>query len=468
MREGTHAGDEPPVALDLQRNAPGEFAGKTITIHGCEYRVGATVRVGDQGSLHILTNRRSGLTLHLVQIRREYRDHPAAALSASRHKQALTAELRNARRIDGSDDAVVGVVSVIEAHGGSFELHEIPWGAVDDTGPSAVRDAVRDAFEAEERGDAPRAVALLEGALTGFPDHTAALLNLAGLLSRQGNAMRAHALAQRTLDIEPNCVAYRVAAIEIAMAFGSRTAYEVYRRLVARFPHVNDRDALGVELALRVGDIAGASERLPAVPLPPAARDGLVRQVETAQRCRRLFADLHESVRREGPNALGDDGVLTVLEALHAECPRDPEIRANLGFRLRARGEWRRAHALVLGALDGIAPAFAPHCLANAAYCLLELQEWDAACGLLDAAISTLVAGGRVLSPDDIPGLVDWIDTAGVVIEPARPTASEVLDGALRKCADASTLPPALARMADTLRALASAQRPAGPASGPE
>lgn len=465
MREGIHPGGEARVALDLQRHAPEHFAGKGVTIHGCEYVVGAAVRVGDQGYLHLLTNRRSGLTLHLVQIRQEYRTHPAGALSASRHKQALTADLRNARRIDGSDDATIGVVSAFEGQGGSFELHEIPWGAVEDTGSAAVRDAVRDAFEAEERGDARRAIACLDDALREFPDHTAALLNLAGVLSRSGDPMRAHAVMQRTVGIEPNCVAYRIAAIEIALAFGSRSAYGAYRDLVARFPHVNDRDALGVELALRVGDLPGAVERLTTVPLPPAARDDLARQVETAQRCRRLFEDLRASVRADGPGALCDDGVLTVLEALHAECPRDPEIRANLGFRLRARGAWRRAHALILGALDGVAPAFAPHCLANAAYCLLELEEWSSAFHLLDAALSTLSANGPMPSPADFPGLVDWVDTEGVVIEPARPTASEMLDAALRRCADVTMVPSSVTRLADALRALAAAQRARGPAT---
>lgn len=462
MLEGIHPGQDRPVPLDLRRHAPGDFEGKGITIRGCSYVIGSAVRIGDQGYLHTLAHGRSGLTLHLVQIRREYRDHPSGALSASREKQALTAELRNARRIDGADDGVVGVVSVVEGHGGSFELHEIPWGAAGDPGPEAVREAVRAAFEAEERGESSQAIAVLENAVAGFPDHTAALLNLAGVLSRSGEPVRARAIVQRTLSIEPNCTAYRIAAIELAMPFGSRAAYEAYRELVTQFPHVNDRDALGVELALRVGDIPGAVERLANVPLPPVARDTLARQVETAQRCRRLFENLRASVRTHGPHTLGDDGVFTVLEALHDESGRDPDIRANLGFQLRARGDWQRAHALILGAADGIAQALVTYCFANAAYCLLELEEWGPAFGLLDATMSTLAADGRIPAPSDIPGLVAWIDN-GVVIESARPSASEVLDRALRRCPDASMIPPSVLRMAEALRASLSAPSPPDP-----
>lgn len=467
MHERTHPGDQPPAALDLLQHTPEAFAGKGITIRGCDYTIGAAVRTGDQGHLHTLTNRRSGLTLHLIQIRREYRDHPAAALSASRRNQALTTELRNARRIDGTDDAAVGVVSVVEGHGGSFELHEIPWGAAGEAGPEAVRDAVRNAFEAEEHGDIPRAVVCLEGAIAAYPDHTAALINLAGVLSRAGDPARARALVQRTLGIEPNHTGYAIAAIEVALAFGSRVAYEAYRELVARFPHVNDRDALGVELALRVGDVQGAAERLPGVPLPPRARDTLARAVDTAQRCRRLFENLREAVRKDGPCSLAHDHVLPVLEALHDECGRDPEIRANLGFLLRQRGQWRRAHALILGAIDGIAPELVPHCLANAGYCLLELEEWVSAFDMLDATMSTLAADGRVPAPSDIPGLAVWIDAGGVVIESMRPTASDLLDRAFQACSDASMIPASVIRMAEALRAFAPASRTPGPVSGP-
>src|SRR5947208_3338922 len=115
-------------ALNLKHHTADQFTGKSIVIHGRNYRIGARFRESDQGYAHFLFNELSGLCLNIGQIRREYRSNPVGALRASQEKAKQTASLRSDFRMKG--EAVdIPFISVIEGNGGSFEVHEIAWGA---------------------------------------------------------------------------------------------------------------------------------------------------------------------------------------------------------------------------------------------------------------------------------------------------------------------------------------------------
>ena len=72
---------KPADHLDLARHQPAEFAGKIITVQGREYVLGACVRTSNQGYSHRLVNRKSGLCLHIIQIRVEYNARPGGRSS---------------------------------------------------------------------------------------------------------------------------------------------------------------------------------------------------------------------------------------------------------------------------------------------------------------------------------------------------------------------------------------------------
>jgi hypothetical protein len=107
---------------------------------------------------------------------------------------------------------------------------------------------------------------------------------------------------------------------------------------------------------------------------------------------------------------------------------------------------------LLLRAASGI-QYLAVQCWANAAYCLIMLEDWPRAMKLLDVTMDLLEKRGAA-NPVDIPGVIDWISDEGV-IETMKPSAAEVLNRALLECPDKSLITPAIEKMAALLRQFA-------------
>ena len=117
----------PAVPLDLTRHKPSEYQGKSVTLNGRDYNIGGKVRDTDQGYAHRLNNALTGLSLHIIQIRKESVTHPEQAWLASKEKQDATTRMRNHFLTEGKPNPIA-VVTAWQAHGGSFEVHEIVWG----------------------------------------------------------------------------------------------------------------------------------------------------------------------------------------------------------------------------------------------------------------------------------------------------------------------------------------------------
>ena len=177
--------------LDLTRHNPDQFEGKSLSVGGRDYVIGALFRDSTQGHSHVLINRASGLALHVVQIRREYRDEPASASGASRVKVEMTAKLRTSM-LEEKGETPIRMLRAIDAASGSLELHEFPWH------PAAPGDdAMRRAGEHMEANRLDSAKAELAALLATNPHHTNALGALAECHARAGNPLTARCSRRR-------------------------------------------------------------------------------------------------------------------------------------------------------------------------------------------------------------------------------------------------------------------------------
>jgi tetratricopeptide (TPR) repeat protein len=437
--------------LDLKRHEPAEFAGKIVVLNEREYVLGANVRTSDQGFSHPLINRMSGVCLHIIQIRPEYRHAPDTAWTISKEKQVATAFLRDADRVEGLPD-VICLLTARQGFGGSFELHEIMWGMHADETPPAMADAINLANALEKKHDYQGAITVIEPVIAEHPNHTVALNNLAAYHFELGQYVEAFAPISRVVEIEPNSWKYRGSHLMIGVNCPARRhAATLYDDLKRHFPHVGDYDYYGVQAYLRIGEPERAREILLSAKLPKVDAESLGVIVEKSAQARSRYNEFRSRLSAKGNHDLSEEGVLPFLEELHATYDVDPDIQASLGFRLRAAGNYQRASGLLLGAAGGIANPADVACWANAAYCLLLLRDWPRAMKLLDGTMSFIENRGMA-NPVDIPGIVEWISEQGASIETMKPSAAEVLNRALLECPDKSLITPAIEKMAALLR----------------
>ncbi len=441
-------------ALDLTRHQPSDFVGKIVVLKEREYEIGANVRTSDeQGYAHRLINRLSGLCLHMIQIRPEYRHAPDTAWSISKEKERATAFLRDAERAEGRP-GVICLLTALQGCGGSFELHEIPFGMFGHESPPVAEATPR---ELTDEHDHQRSLAILERVVAQHPNDTVALNNLAACHLQLGQYDEALALMSRVVHIEPNHSNYRGSHLIIGVhCTERRQAAALYEDLKEAFPHVGDYDSYGVHAYLGIGEPARAREILLGAKLSKNDAETLGETVERAVQARGRYDALRSrlSANENDLSREGEEALLSFLEAVHAEYDDDPDIQASLGFRLRAAGNYERASTLLYRAAGGIRYRLNVECWANVAYCLVMLGDWPPAMKLLDATMDLLERKGMA-NPVDIPGVVDWISDQGTIIETMNPSAAEVLNRALLECPDKSLITPAIEKMAALLRQFA-------------
>lgn len=432
--------------LDLQRHSPAQFQGKTVTLEGRDYEIGPRVHEGDQGYAHLLYNKVSGLCLHTIQIRREYRS-TAQALRASLEKELGTGKLRDALRAEGKAHEVIAL-SVRRGHGGSFELHEIPWGFFREDAAPPARAEIGEAEERRSRGDHAGAAQLLRGVMSQHPNHTVALYALAFCHEARKEYEQALEAIERAVAVEPNSADYRGAQLAIQLHSPSRQVVpRLYKELERLFPEFRDYDHYGVYACLQVGDPASARQILSKGGIVPAQAAQISAQVENATAARRRYEELDRRLAQSQFRDPAPAERLRELQELHALCPEDPNVRAALGFTLRETGDERGAVPLLGSATSGIDERVKAHCYANAAYCMLRLDEWQHGMLFLSTALRLHELMFNGFQVDMLPGLVQWITLDGGVIEYAQPSATELIAAALRSCPDKSLVTPAMERL---------------------
>ena len=289
VRTWSSCGTGVAESTSLTRHEPRQFAGKTVTIQGCEYRIGALFRDSSQGYSHALVNLRSGMCLHAMQVRREYRTRPIEALDASRTKQTVTTQLRDSLLAENNPVAV-SPVTAIKLHGGSFELHEVQWGMFSDDAPADAATEIARAIRASEGGAVDAALDIMTQVTSKYLTHAAALYTLGGMLADSGRVGETLPWLERTLEVEPNYSTYHGALIKVTAKVARRHALARFDAFASRFAHVHDFDALGAELCMLAGDLVRAETLARSAPLPAAKRDVLIAEVASAPDARQRFA----------------------------------------------------------------------------------------------------------------------------------------------------------------------------------
>jgi hypothetical protein len=353
-------------ALNLQSHTPDEFVGKTITVDGRSYRIGPSFRVSDQGYAHYLTNEMSGLCLHILQIRPEYMSDPASTREVSKTKAQLTEKLRSQMRRE-SKTVEIPIINVVDANGGSFELHETSWGAFGFPEEPLGGASIDKAMSLADAEDYQSAIAELENLLVQHPHHTVALNNMGFCYGRLDNNPAALETLARAIEIEPNFAAYRGNQFLFALNCPRyRQGLMLFQQLKTKYPFLEDYDGYAIQAYLTCGTPKEALELVQQSTLPETQAEELLASITAAVEAKEQFTTLYPP--GEGMFADGyPEGKEAVkeLEALHARYDADPFIQANLGFALRSIGQYRRAAQLLMSATGGISDELVKVCWAK-------------------------------------------------------------------------------------------------------
>jgi len=431
--------------LSLSQDKPEDFEGRCLSLHGRDYRIGASFREDGQGYAHLLCNKESGLCLHVIQIRPEYRDDPDMALAASRHKADVTAKLRSEMRLKQPGVRIPGI-SVIEANGGSFELHEGAWGVFDSRKGAPGKVAFEAAVSRFNDGYVQAAIEELEALLAQYPNHTEALALLADCkasLGEHGDALR---LVEKAIAIEPNSFNYlgmRVAhARNASYRFMALGYFEALRK---RFPLIDDFNAYGVQCYLDCGEPGKAEALLEQSRLPDDQTKRFEDAIAKASFVDAAYGAIEEKMRSSG-HRLSDEErkqLLEDLQALHERYPAHPWIQANLGLMLRKSGQPESAAEFLNQAMSGLPLVWMAFCAANCGFSMAEARRWDSALFSFNTTIALLrdLNEGK-FEAVDVPGLAVWLFRDGHVIEDLKSNPVALVDRAAENASSPELVTP--------------------------
>ena len=457
-----HLSSEP---LDLGRHRPEEFTGKTVTIEGREYQIAALIRQSANGYLHQLINRLSGLCLHAIQIRPEYVTSPESAREISLEKAKSEKAFRAAAKSTNPSIAV-SFLTVKDAHGGSFEVHEYHdgrgWLFGKELSQLAQED-IRESHTFIKNANYEEAMTRLQRTLKQYPNHTQALHLLALCQCAENAFPAAEITCAKIIEIEPNLAFYRAMHINVALKGNRRfNAARFFDDLRERYPNLSDFNVVGAHAYLAIGEPERAKALLESTKISLQEEAELRSTVDAAIDATKRYLLIDKSrfalIERKKTgqptqSTVVDKDLLDLLGKMNASYPVNPFIQANLGFALRAVGDNKRAVELIISGSGGLPDKLVPLCWANAAYCAIQLSEWKVAMNLLKITMSHLSRSlNGNIKPADVPGIVTWIFRSGIVQETLSPSASEMLDKAINDCPDKSLVAPEVHRMATLLR----------------
>ncbi len=247
--------------LDPAKHSPEELEGKGLVIAGCSYVVGALFRESEQGFARHLINLRSGLALHMVQLRYCYQLDPADATANSQSKVELTRQMRTGLMRNGGP-VPVKPLRTVSISGVAVELHEFPQG-----GPELPPVVV-------EHLNAKRLDQAIEGldqVLQSQRENTQVL----ALKARCHRLLDDWTSARSDIDdackIERNFSAYRLDQIEYALCADDLAEAHVHlQQFKQDFPGEHDGDAFEFHIAIRQGHWEAAEQALRDAALPPS------------------------------------------------------------------------------------------------------------------------------------------------------------------------------------------------------
>lgn len=435
-------------ALDLLRHTPDQFLGKMVTINDRNYRLGALFRDSDQGYSHFLVNEVSGLCLHILQIRKEYMSSPEHAKQASESKAKATAAFRSQMKQE-ANPVEIPLITVIEANGGNFELHEIALGDFGSAEQKPEDATFIRVGELLKVNDFTSAKTELDNLLAELPNHTVALNNLASCHSSLNNLPAALEVLGKAIAIEPNYMLYQANRAMVAMNCNRhREALSYFRQLKAGYPQLEDYDYYGIHLYLRCGATEEASELLRTATLSKQHADELSSIVFNAMAAQKQYKILENDIRI---HQTFTKKTLDSLAKIYPSYSTHPLIQANLGFALFREGNYGQAQQLLMMAANGIAEKWVVYCWANAAFCLIKQGECASAMHLLNVTMVVLKSMYPNLDYGVAPGIVNWLLNDGVM-ESISPSAADVVDYAINSCPDKNLITDEVRQLAALYR----------------
>jgi tetratricopeptide (TPR) repeat protein len=422
--------------LDLTRHDPEEWEGKTLLLNGCEYLIGRYLGTGAERIVHLLTNRRSGLTLHVLKIWRG-----PIPLAPSEVRKRLVAG-------DPSFAKIIPISIEVELPGGQAEVQEYAGGGP--RPPAAPGDAltiVADTLLAADKH--VDAIAAYKAALAENTDHTHALINLAASLSQSGDLSGAQKAALRATMVEPNFLLYHRALIGYLGDGGLvRLALLRFRQAKKICPNTNDLCELGARLFLLAGEPKAALAEAEVSVLIKTEKSALlettIRAIEACDKAHAFAEEARPLIETEPARAL------ELLRQAHRTSPNDPRITMNLAFALARAGERRDAVPLLLIAASRGPESLAKSCYLNAALCESDRER---AMHLLAATMTNLDAEHDGREPRDLlfalPGPGVWVSEDQIVERALDAAADLVAQITLAQGKDQAPLPDAqrLARL---------------------
>lgn len=435
--------------LDLKKDKPEEFEGKRIALNGQNYTIGPEFRSSDQGWMHHLVNEQSGLSLLMIQIRPEYQDAPETALAISRRKETETAKLRTRMRFT-QHDVPISVLSVIEGHGGSFELHESLSVIFHSSVPDPLKDQLHDLAELADTGKAVEAVEKARALHKEHPFHSELMSLLVELLSQIGERVEANDIAKELVKIEPSSIRYEAQRLRGIINSGNvKFGMSDFENMRERFPHVDDFNEYGIRGYLNTGDLEKAEALIQETLLPDEAKERYLRLLGKGKAAHGEYTLLE---RRLADGEFDAEGglrlLMTELTRLLKGFPENPWIRVNLGLVLKRSGNPKEAAHCFVAAQDALDLPFIPYCAASTAQCFVEMEKYDEALSSYEfmAKMLSLTTEGKYKAVD-LPGNVNWIYQNGSIHERTEPPPSAPLNQAITHCSDKTLITPTIKRL---------------------
>lgn len=432
--------------LDLTKHTPAEFEGKFVALDGANYIIGPLFREGDQGFAHYLINQQSNLCLHFIQIRPEYQSDPELAKKFSQAKAEQTAELRTQMRMEKPEVATPNI-TVVEAYGGSFELHETRWGSfgkeVGMLGANEIRSIVNDEVTTKTK----TIIDQLKEFLQQQPHHTEAMILLADCLANNDNYADAINITQRAVNIEPNSIRYLGLQILHLLNGGYRFyAKDLFVKFRSKYPLVDDHNLYGIEVFLACGEAEHADELLRTSHVSEQDFNVLNTITNKAISANKAFAGIESRVRSSRLDLSDQDhsDLIAELKDVLKLYPQNPWIQINLGLTLRDASDAQAGQQLLSQArINGLPSYISAYCAMNSGFCFVKMKDWDAALHSFDNAIALL----GIFTKDnfntlDVPGYAHWIFKDGQVSEHAGDLPEQLVMQAVEGTENPDTVTP--------------------------
>lgn len=398
------------LTLDLTHH-PSDCVGRLFVHNGCEYEIGEWLGTGAERAVYKLINRKSGLCLHVLKVRR----WPLPP-------ELLPSQIRNLLASDRSEANFAQIIPVTLDIPGSLLEMQVYVGPYEPAGRRTVA-LMKVADGLLEIGCFQQAIEGYEDVLALNSAHTAALLNMAAAQSGLKAYANAWITAIKGKEIEPNYLPYRQAVIEYGVAAGYlRFAMSDFMSVKAAFPNVHDLDELGARVYLARGEPERAAELVDSVLVDEAGKrvlqEDIARAISAKSRAVELYMQAKVALLKTRDNSQAH----LLLQQAHSVYPEHVLVKCNYALSVARSKEYMIAGARLIALGEVVLPGLAANCYANAAFCFIEAQRWNLAHGALKLAARHLqhenpsVQDARLW---DLPSIGIWMDESQWIEGPA-------------------------------------------------